>query len=228
MGTQLFPPGSLPGTNITLDVNSPCTLQDVNGVAWPAGTAFFTAFYCTSSCYTPDQSVRFASGDVPMVDAFNSHHPDVVTLSADATLGNLSTQVDSIHSYTHESRDTAKNVIFNVTTASGGTLSVTHQHPVLVIKHGSGRLVMAEKLRAGHDSLVKADGSLDPIVDVTQTEHIGQVYNLSPTSTNHLNNILIAQGFLVGSSRFQNDDLKYMNRALLFRAVPDDVMPRSN
>jgi hypothetical protein len=224
MGTQLFPPG----TAATLDVNSPCTLQDVNGVTWPATAAFFTAFYCTSSCYTPDQNVRFATGDVPMVDAFNSHRPDVVTLSADATLGNLSTQIDSIHSYTHESRDTAKNVIFNVTTASGGTLSVTHQHPVLVIKHGSGRLVMAEKLRAGHDALVKADGSLDPILDITQTEHIGQVYNLSPTSTNHVNNILIAQGFLVGSSRFQNDDLKYMNRALLFRAVPDDVMPQSN
>jgi hypothetical protein len=222
-GTQLFPPG----TPATLDVNSPCTLQDANGVAWPAGTAFFAAFYCTSSCYTPDQNVRFATGDVPMVDAFNAHLPDVVTLSADATLGNLSTQVDSIHSYTHESRDTAKNVIFNVTTASGGTLSVTHQHPVLVVKHGSGRLIMAEKLRAGHDALVKADGSPDPIVDITKTEHIGQVYNLAPTSTNHVNNILIAQGFLVGSSRFQNDDLKYMNRALLFRAVPDDVMPPS-
>lgn len=226
-GTQLFPTGQLPNTTDTLTVNSPCTLTDSTGAVWPANTAFFAAFYCTSSCYMPDQQVRFADGDVAMVDAFNSHHPGVVTLSADATLDKLSTSVDSIYSYTHESRDTAKNVIFNVTTASGATLSVTHQHPVLVIKHGSGRLVMAEKLRAGHDSLIKADGSRDPIVDVTQTEHIGQVYNLAPTSTNHINNILIAQGFLVGSSRFQNDDLKYMNRALLFRAVPDDVMPQS-
>jgi hypothetical protein len=38
-------------------------------------------------------------------------------------------------------------------------------------------------------------------------------------------NILIAQGYLVGSSRFQNDDVGYMNRILLLRAAPD-VMPR--
>jgi hypothetical protein len=221
-GTQLFPP---PNAN----VNSPCTLFTDQGgtVAWPAANAYFSAFYCTSSCYTPDQSVRFADGDVPMIDAFKAVRNDVVTLSGDATLDKLSTQVDGVHSYTHESRDTAKNVIYTVTTASGGTLSVTHQHPVLVVKKGSGRLVMAETLREGKDALVKADGSLDRIVDITKSEHIGQVYNLSPNSTAHVSNILIAQGFLVGSSRFQNDDLQYMNRALLFRAVPDDVMPRS-
>jgi hypothetical protein len=220
-GVQLFPPANA-------DVNSACTLMDSAGTVWPAANPFFVAFYCTSSCYTPDQSVRFATGDVPMVDAFNAVRNDVVTLAPDATLGHLSTQVSGVHSYTHESRDTAKNVIYNVTTASGGTLSVTHQHPVLVIKQGSGRLVMAEKLREGRDALVKADGTPDPIVEITQTEHIGQVYNLAPTATEHVSNILIAQGFLVGSSRFQNDDLKYMNRALLFRAVPDDIMPKSN
>lgn len=222
-GTQLFPP---PNANI----NSPCTLftDQAGTVAWPAANSFFSAFYCTSSCYTPDQTVRFADGDVSMVDAFNDVRNDVVTLSPDATLERLSTQVDGVHSYTHESRDTAKNVIYNVTTASGGTLSVTHQHPVLVLKKGSGRLVMAEALREGKDALVKADGTLDRIVDITKSEHIGQVYNLAPNATAHVSNILIAQGFLVGSSRFQNDDLQYMNRALLFRAVPDDVMPKSN
>ncbi|HEU4733789.1 MAG TPA: Hint domain-containing protein [Kofleriaceae bacterium] len=218
-GTQLFPPPNA-------DINSPCTLfTDTGGATqWPTGNSFFVAFYCTSSCYTPDQTVRFSTGDVAILDAFNAVRNDVVTLTPDATLDNLSTQVTGVHSYTRESRDVTQD-IYNVTTASGGSLSVTNQHPVLVSSAGSGRLVMAEKLREG-DELLKADGTPDPIVRVEKTSHFGRVYNLAPTATEHVANILIAQGFLVGSSRFQNDDLRYMNRALLFRAVPDDVMPR--
>jgi hypothetical protein len=228
-GTQLFPPASADGrTGVAVDPNAPCTLfQDQTGTTtpWPGANAFFVAFYCTSSCYTPDQNVRFSTGDVNIADAFNAVRNDVVTLSPDATLDNLSTQVSGVFSYTHESRNNITQPIYTVTTASGGSLSVTNQHPVLVASSGSGRLLMAERLREG-DELLKADGTLDPIVQIVKTNHTGQVYNLAPTATEHVSNILIAQGFLVGSSRFQNDDLKYMNRALLFRAVPDHVMPK--
>lgn len=228
-GTQLFPPASADGrTGVAVDPNAPCTLfTDQTGTTtpWAGGNAFFVAFYCTSSCYRPDQSVRFATGDVNITDAFNAVRNDVVTLTSDATLNNLSTQVSPVYSYTHESRDNVTQDIYTVTTASGGSLSVTKQHPVLIMKRGSGRLVMAEKLVAGNE-LVKADGTLDPIVQIEKASHTGQVYNLAPKPTELVSNILIAQGFLVGSSRFQNDDLNYMNRALLFRAVPDNIMPQ--
>lgn len=219
-GTQLFPPPNA-------DINSPCTLfTDQTGTtAWPAQNAFFVAFYCTSSCYTPEQTVRFSTGDVAIVDAFNAVRNDVVTLTPDATIDNLSTQVSGVYSYTHESRDNVTQPIYTVTTASGGSLSVTNQHPVLVSSSGVGRLLMAEKLREG-DDLLKADGTTDPIVQIVKTNHTGQVYNIAPMATEHVANILIAQGFLVGSSRFQNDDLRFMNRGLLFRAVPDNVMPK--
>ena len=228
-GTQLFPPASADGrTGVAVDPNAPCTLfTDQTGTTtpWAGANPFFVAFYCTSSCYTPDQNVRFATGDVNIADAFNAVRNDVITLSPDATLDNLSTQVSGVFSYTHESRNNITQPIYTVTTASGGSLSVTNQHPVLVASSGSGRLLMAERLREG-DDLLKADGTLDPIVQIVKTNHTGQVYNLAPTATEHVSNILIAQGFLVGSSRFQNDDLKYMNRGLLFRAVPDNVMPK--
>lgn len=219
-GTQLFPP---PNANI----NSPCTLfTDQGGVtAFPPANAFFVAFYCTSSCYTPDQTVRFASGDVTILDAFNAVRNDVVTLSPNATLDNLSTQVSGVHSYTRESRDVAQDIL-TFTTASGGSLKVTLDHPILVSNGHDGRLIEAHKLHQ-NDELLKADGTGDPIVHIEKTSHFGRVYNLAPTATEHVSNILIAQGFLVGSSRFQNDDLKFMNRALLFRAVPDEVMPKS-
>lgn len=219
-GTQLFPPPNA-------DINSPCTLfTDQGGLnQWPAASNFFVAFYCTSSCYTPDQTVRFATGDMPILDAFNTLHDDVITLAPDATLDNLSTQVSGVYSYTRESRDVTQD-IYTFTTASGGSLSVTTDHPILVSNGHDGRLIKAHKL-GNNDELLKADGTPDPIVHIEKTSHFGRVYNIAPTATEHVSNILIAQGFLVGSSRFQNDDLKYMNRALLFRAVPDEVMPKS-
>lgn len=218
-GTQLFPP---PGA----DINSPCTLfSDQSGTTqWPATNAFFVAFYCTSSCYTPDQTVRFSTGDVNILDAFNAIRNDVVTLTPDATLDNPTTQVTGVYSYTRESRDVTQ-AVWTLTTASGGTLRVTNQHPVMVSSAGSGRLVMAERLHVG-DDMVKADGTPDTIVRIEKGSHFGRVYNIAPAPTDHVANILIAQGFLVGSSRFQNDDLRYMNRALLFRAVPDHVLPQ--
>lgn len=228
-GTQLFPPASADGrTGLAVNPNAPCTMfTDPGGTTtpWAGTTAFFVAFYCTSSCYRPDQSVRFSTGDMNILDAFNAVRNDVVTLAPNATMENPSTQVSPVYSYTHESRNNVTQPIYTVTTASGGSLSVTHQHPVLVVRHGSGRLVMAEKLKKG-DELLKADGTPDAVTRIEKAEHTGQVYNLAPTATELVSNILIAQGFMVGSSRFQNDDLKYMNRALLFRAVPDDIMPR--
>ena len=219
-GTQLFPP-------LNANINSPCILfSDQNRtVQWPAANSFFVAFYCTSSCYTPDQTVRFASGDMPILDAFNTLHDGVITLAPDATLDNLSTQVSGVYSYTRESRDVTQD-IYTFTTASGGSLSVTNDHPILVSNGHDGRLIKASKL-GDNDELLKADGTPDPIVHIEKTSHFGRVYNIAPTATEHVSNILIAQGFLVGSSRFQNDDLKYMNRALLFRGVPDEVMPKS-
>lgn len=218
-GTALFPP---PNANI----NSPCTLFTDKAGTTPLAPAanFFVAFYCEAGCYTADQNVRFSTGDVAIGDAFNAIRNDVVTLSPDATLNDLSTQVSTVHSYTRDARD-GMQPIWTFTTASGGSLRVTNSHPVMVSRAGAGRLITAERLREG-DELVQADGTADPIIAIDRAEVFGRAYNLAPTGTEHLSNILIAQGFLVGSSRFQNDDVQYMNRALLFRGVPDDVMPR--
>jgi hypothetical protein len=86
-------------------------------------------------------------------------------------------------------------------------------------------IMEASTLKAG-TKLIKADGARDAIVSVTQTSYFGKVYNLKPAATNRVANILIAQGFLVGSSRFQNEDVDYINRILLGRGIPKSVLPR--
>jgi hypothetical protein len=197
-----------------------CDLFDRTTGARATGN-FWVVSYCESSCYTPDQSLRFSKGDVNVVEAMRTRRNDLVTLSPDATLDDLATQTSPVFGYTTEIRD-AENIIVKVTTASGGSLSVTTEHPVLT---SEGRLVKAETLVRG-DELLLADGTPDPITHIEKATHFGKVYNIRPVSPNPVANILIAQGFLVGSARFQNDDVGYMNRILLLRAVPNAVMPK--
>lgn len=212
-GQQLFPHPTLAN----------CTLyKDRNGImALPPTTSFFVIAYCESSCYTPDQSLQFSTGEVNIVDAMKQQRDDVITLSKDATLDDITTQVDNVYSYTTEIRD-AEHIIYEIATHSGGKLRVTNEHPILT---SEGVLRKAEKLAIG-DELLKADGTPDSIVSITQSTHFGKVYNIKPVSRDLVSNILIAQGYLVGSARFQNDDVEYMNRVLLFRAVPEKSIPR--
>jgi len=184
-------------------------------------TGFFVNGFCTSSCYTPDQEVMFADGPQAMIDATNALTPRMKTLTPTSTLQNFTFHTDDVESFTREIHDST-HVIFDIRTASGGELKVTDKHPVVV---GSGRIVEARSLKAG-DQLIKADGTRDRITSVTQTTHFGNVYNLKPTSTNKVGNILIAQGFLVGSSRFQNEDVDFMNRIILGRSIPRHVIPQ--
>ena len=204
----------------------PRTVIDCNFYTDPGHTVlytgpFYVTAYCESGCYAPDQSLRFSDGDVNIVAAMKARRDDLVTLTSDATLDDLATQTSRVESYTADIRD-AEQVLYQVTTASGGALSVTSEHPMVT---SEGRLVKAEQLTAG-DELLRADGTPDPITAIVKTDYFGKVYNLRPASRERVANLLIAQGFLVGSGRFQNEDVSYMNRVLLFRAVPDAVMPR--
>jgi hypothetical protein len=184
-------------------------------------TGFFVNGYCTSSCYTPEQQIDFGSEKSTILDALNSVKQGLTTLTEASTLRNIKFTTDGVASYTRELHD-SEHPIFVIKTKSGGELRVTGNHPVL---EGNGRIVQAQSLRAGK-MLIKADGARDAIVSVTKTTHFGKVYNLKPNSTNRVENILVAQGFLVGSSRFQNEDVDFMNRIILGRGFPVDVIPQ--
>jgi hypothetical protein len=184
-------------------------------------TGFFVNGFCTASCYLPDQQISFSTGDAPILDALTALRDDVTTLAPTSTLENISLKTDHVASYTREIHD-ATHIIFDIRTAAGGQLKVTDKHPVLV---DSGRIVEARTLKAGQ-SLIKADGTRDQIVSVEKTSYFGKVYNLKPEATDRVSNLLIAQGFLVGSSRYQNEDVDFINRLILGRAIPSHVIPQ--
>ncbi len=209
-GTQLFPHPTFNDCRLYTDRNGQ--------IPW-TGSSYVVA-YCEASCYAPDQKLLFSDGEANIVEAMKQGREDLMTLSPDATLDSPALQKNTVYSYTSEIRD-AEHVIYEINTASGGQLRLTNEHPVI---NSEGRLVKAESLVEG-DELLKADGTPDKVVSVQKTTHFGKVYNVKPVSRDPVSNILVAQGFLVGSARFQNDDVEYMNRVLLFRSVPEQVMP---
>ncbi|MFE8598786.1 Hint domain-containing protein [Archangium violaceum] len=207
---QLFPHPTLADCRLYLDKNG----------AQPATSPFHVNGYCESACYTPEQKVLFSDGYMPIVDALKGLKEDLITLSPNATLDNLELQQNRTYSYTKEIRDAEHN-IFVISTRSGGQLRVTHEHPII---NGEGRMVQAQTLKVG-DDLVKADGTLDAIVDIQKTTHYGRVYNIAPVTTDLVSNVLVAEGYLVGSVRYQNDEVAYINRIILYRGVPAEVIP---
>jgi hypothetical protein len=215
VGSLLFPNPSYSPLDCNLYTDAAGTHRADTSV-----TGLFVNGYCTSGCYTPDQQISFASGDEPILSALSSLRTGVLTLTPDSTLEHVKLTTDEVSSYSRDIRD-ATLVIFEIRTRSGGQLRVTDKHPVVV---DDGRIVEARTLKAG-TRLIKADGSRDAIVSVTQTSQLGKAYNLKPTATNRVANLIIAQGFLVGSSRFQNEDVDYVNRIILGHSIPKSVIP---
>jgi len=222
---QLFTPpmtGNFTTDVWTIDPNDCRLFTDAAGThaADTSVSGFFVNGYCVSSCYLPDQQIAFDGGNEGILDAMNQLRTGVTTLTPKSTLNNIQTHTDEVASYTHDIHE-AKQVIFTITTRSGGQLKVTDKHPIL---EGNGRLVQAQSIKVGNQ-LIKPDGTRDEVVSVTKTDYFGKVYNIKPASTNRVANILIAQGFLVGSSRFQNDDVDFINRIILGRGIPANVIP---
>jgi hypothetical protein len=208
-GVQLWPHPSLTG----------CSLYNASNGTGAVG-AFFVNGYCEASCYTPEQKLLFSDGEMSIRGAREALREDLVTLTKDATLDGLKFQTNQTYSYTEELRD-AQHTIIEITTRSGGHLRVTTEHPVI---QGDGVIVRAVELKVG-DDLVKKDGSLDSIIAIQKTQYFGKVYNIRPVTSDLVTNVLVAEGFLVGSSVFQNDEVGYMNRQLLYRSVPLNVIP---
>lgn len=104
----------------------------------------------------------------------------------------------SVGAYSRSWQDSLE-IIRVIKTASGALLKVTLNHPLLL---ESGVLIEARDLQIG-DHLIKVSGVLDPVVSIQDSEYFGRVYNIAPNSTDPTENIIVAEGFLIGSAGYQ-------------------------
>jgi len=177
------------------------------------------AFYCASGCYTPDQQILSDEGPVAIGQASSMNLASVQTLTADSSLDQLHYQSGHVLSYISDAQAGNQDVL-RLKMLSGGELRVTLNHPLVNAK---GEVAQAQSFREG-DLLVKADGQLDPILSIKKENFYGKVVNLRMTSEDLKENILVAQGYLNGSVRYQNEYVAQMNRQLLRSVVAHHLM----
>lgn len=185
----------------------------------PAGNAWIGA--CRSSCYTPDQKLLTGNGYLPISEAAQQFSSEIVTVTPDSMLGQISYQTSEVENYTVSFRSTLHDVI-TFQTLSGGQLQVTTNHPIL---DSDGVVREASTFQIG-DSFILKNGEADPILSISENEqYYGKVYNVRPTDLNLRSNIVVVQGFLNGSSRFQNSYLEKLNRQILHSEFDVSLLP---
>lgn len=153
---------------------------------------------CVGSCYPGDQHVLFGSGYLPISVAVARSEAEVITLTSDSNLEDLKYQKTRVRNYS-ASRTKYNEEIYKFSTFSGGEIKVTAGHPVLI---NDGVMVKANTVRVG-DSLIKANGERDLIADIQFQVVPEKVYNVAPDSDNPIENIVVAQDFLMGSAAYQ-------------------------
>lgn len=159
--------------------------------------------FCVSACYTPDQKILFESGELAIGEAFERNEATLMVLQKGSSLEKPVLKPVKVQAYSRSWRE-SHEVILSIRTASGGQLKVTTNHPILL---GSGIMIEASDLQIG-DLLIKQNGQRDPVVSIENIDYYGRVFNISPNSINPTENILVAEGFLVGSGGYQyNEEL---------------------
>jgi hypothetical protein len=153
---------------------------------------------CKTGCYTPEQKVLFNGAYSGVQNAFESHKLSVTALTAGSTLRDMSFADQPIQTYV---AGATTEDIFVLRDNRGDTLKVTAQHPMVL---ADGTVVKAHTLKKG-DRLAKADGTTARLAEVKTFSFTGTVWNVEPASRDKTENILVGQGFLTGSVRFQNE-----------------------
>ncbi|NVJ10531.1 hypothetical protein HUW63_35660 [Myxococcus sp. AM001] len=175
---------------------------------------------CEPGCYTPDQKILLSDGAMGIREALESGRTDLVTLSPEASFASVEYLDNKVERYTLD-RDATEQEILTFRTRSGGELRVTTEHPLVT---PDGTLKRAREIGVG-DSLVDRHGKADEIVALDKKWEYTRAYNVRPVTKDLTSNIIVAQGYLNGSQRFQSEYVEEMNRMILRDNVPEVLVP---
>jgi hypothetical protein len=177
-------------------------------------TSSVNAGLCVAGCYVEGTPLLFADGPMGIKAAAEAGKADLVTLSPEATLDNVTLVDNTVDRYVADLVDSVQ-AIHTITMQSGGQLRVTSEHPLL---DSDGIIRQAQALVVGNQ-LVRADGQPDPIVSITVAKENTKVWNVRPVTTDYVSNLLVAGGYINGSLRYQNEFLSAINSLILRRAL---------
>lgn len=154
-------------------------------------------FCATSDCYTPDQKIQMGGEYVGIEDVANLESRTLTTLAAEATVENPMTLEQPIAAISWAS---GAQEIYVLEGAEGERIEVTGGHPMVL---ADGTIRVAKELKEG-DTLAGEKGAIIALARIGTYKYDGKVWNIKPESEKKTENIVIAEGFLAGSMRFQD------------------------
>ncbi len=153
--------------------------------------------FCFAGCYTPGQRLTFINADEEISAAYHAKRELISALAVDTKPATLSFSEQKISSFI--AGETSEEVL-TITSEGRHQLTVTLEHPLVL---AAGTIIKARDVALG-DYLLTAEGEAAAVVSIVREHFTGKVWNVRPASHNKLENILIAEGLLSGSQRFQS------------------------
>jgi hypothetical protein len=163
---------------------------------------------CARDCYTPSQQLSFEGSLMSIERAYQSKAATVTALTLDATPEQMSYAEQPIEEITTGSLNEKLLILEG---ENGRRLEVSSNHAIVA---ADGSVVPANTLREG-DGILDQYWHVVPLLKIQTREYEGTVMNILPQSREKKENILIAEGFLTGSMRFQNQWARQSFRLML-------------
>lgn len=181
----------------------PVWQPDYSTCAMPEDVFWLTV--CTEGCYQPDQKLAFPGGqEKTLAAAMTAGDTKIMTLAKDSLFDGAMTYQPQEIAYFTRDRTAYEQTLLTFETESGRSLTVTTNHWLV---DGQGYVTEAWRFAPG-DAVVLEDGSSDSVTNITRAQVKTKVYNVAPASHESADNIVVAQGILNGSVRYQDGTLK--------------------
>lgn len=176
---------------------------------------------CAPGCYDGGGMLLMGEEELPIQQAFEENVKTVTTLTPSSTFDRLELMDNRVGGYISD-YVSAEQKMIRFTTSSGIELRVTENHPIVA---EDGAMREARDFQVG-DAFITAEGDLEPIVVAEPYEWFGRTYNLKPKTRDLRSNILVAEGLLNGSLRYQNELADELNRVILRSSFPETYLPQ--
>jgi len=179
-------------------------------------TGFKKFTMCPAGCFAASQRVLFEGENITPEAACSAGRQTITALAPQASLDRLSFQEQPIAAFI---RGPEKGDLVRIVSAFGDSLEVTPNHPMV---DGTGRVLPADQIHVG-DVLLSAKGP-QVVTGVQRLPFDGVVWNMRPVDATPKANIHVAEGFLTGSIRFQNEWANDATRLLLRQSLHPDAL----
>lgn len=166
---------------------------------------------CPAGCFESSMRVSFGGRYMTPTEAYDAGVGAVTALSEDASLDHLAFVEEPIGTFVR-GRETGDLV--RITCDTGASLTVTHNHPMI---DATGTLLPASGVKVGM-SLATVTGAAR-VTGVQRVPHDGVVWNVKPVKAAPKANVNVAEGFLTGSIRYQNEWASDAARLLLRQSL---------